>query len=83
MKFKGTKIFNPRKPRCYLTGGAVSKSNNMTRRQLQNDSVLAVLQPGEAVIPVKYYHKGASKPIRLADRVLSELKKQKIRLPGA
>ena len=51
--FNGVKIYNNR-PRNYIKGGYVSKRHNMTMKQLQNDSISAILKPGEIVIPIKY-----------------------------
>ena len=53
-KFKGTPIYNYHHPRNFLNGGYVEPRSNMTRRQKTSDSILAMLQPGEIVIPVKH-----------------------------
>jgi len=53
MIFQGAKIFNNR-PRNFLNGGSVKKTGFMTKKQLNNDSINAVLQVGELVIPKKY-----------------------------
>jgi hypothetical protein len=53
-KFKGVPLFN-KTPRKYdLVGGYVKKHPDMTRQQLNNDSVKAILMPGELVIPFKH-----------------------------
>ena len=53
----------------------------MTAKQLRNDSVAAILQPGELVIPKRYYTKGKA-PINLAERMAKHLKANGIRLPN-
>ena len=75
-KFKGTSIYNHRHPRNFLNGGYVEPRENMTRRQLNKDSVLAILQPNEIVIPVKYN----GKP--LAKRIKKYLINNNIKLPN-
>jgi len=75
-KFKGTPIYNHRHPRNFLNGGYVEPRQNMTRRQLNKDSVLAILQPGEIVLPVKY------KGQQLAKRMKKYLIKNNIKLPN-
>jgi hypothetical protein len=74
MKFKGTPIYNY-KPRHFLKGGFVKSKPNMTKKQLNNDSVLAILQPNEIVIPVK--HKGQP----LANQIKRYLINNNIYLP--
>lgn len=73
--FKDTKIYNPNRPRNYRNGGYVYPKNNMTHKQLNNDSVLAILQPNEVVIPVMY------KDIKLAKHIEEYLKNNNIYLP--
>lgn len=73
--FKGTPVYNPYKPRNYMNGGYVYSSPTMTQSQLNNDSVIAILRPGEVVIPVK--HKGYN----LAHMTRNWLKSQNISLP--
>lgn len=73
--FNDTKIYNPWTPRIMRKGGGVYPKANMSKRQIHNDSVLAVLMPNEIVIPVRY--KG--KP--LASKVEKYLKGQNIYLP--
>jgi hypothetical protein len=73
--FKDTKIYNPWTPRIMKHGGNVYDKPNMSKRQLNNDSVLAILQPNEIVIPVRY--KG--KP--LASKIQKYLMKNNIYLP--
>ena len=75
-KFKGTPIYNHRHPRMFLNGGYVEPRSNLTLRQKKTDSILAMLQPGEVVIPVK--HKG--KP--LAKMIKKYLIKNNIILPN-
>lgn len=70
MLFKGTKIVNKR-PRRLEGGGFVYRAPKMSLRQIRNDSVHAILQPGEIVIPK-----------RLAPRIKGYLRANKIRLPG-
>lgn len=53
MIFHGTPVWNEH-PRHMRRGGRVQRAKGMTRRQLTHDSVLAVLQPGEIVIPKTY-----------------------------
>ena len=68
--FNGVKIYN-NKPRNYIKGGFVSKRHNMTLKQLQNDSVSAILKPGEIVMPTK------------DTKLITNLKKKKsIKLPN-
>lgn len=72
MLFGGVKVFNNKyRTRYYRFGGKVTPHKNMTKEQLENDSVKAILQPNEIVIPVKY-----------ADRVAKILKKEGIKLPN-
>jgi hypothetical protein len=73
--FKGTPVYNPWTPRIMKKGGHVYPKANMSKRQLNNDSVLAILQPNEIVIPVK--HKG----IPLAKKIERYLKNNNIYLP--
>jgi hypothetical protein len=75
-KFKGTPIFNPHHPRNFLNGGYVEPHEKMTRKQLSKDSILAILQPREIVIPVKY--KGRP----LAKQIKKYLIKNNIKLPN-
>jgi hypothetical protein len=75
-KFKGTPIYNHRHPRMFLNGGYVEPRSNMTRRQKTSDSILAMLQPGEVVIPVE--HKG----VKLAREIKKYLIKNNIILPN-
>lgn len=75
-KFKGTPIYNVNHPRVFVNGGYVEPRSNMSRRQRKNDSVLAMLQPGEIVVPVKF--KG--KP--LARMMKKYLIKNNIKLPN-
>lgn len=65
------KLFNKRPIHYEYHGGRVKRVKRMTRKQLSSDSVRAILQPGEIVIPVKY-----------AGRVTRLLKQRKIKLPG-
>lgn len=74
--FKGTPIYNPYRPRIMKDGGYVYPKPNMLNSQLNNDSVLAILQPNEIVIPVK--HKG----IPLAKKIEKYLKSNNIYLPN-
>lgn len=70
--FGNVDIFNNKyRTRLYKFGGKVTAHKNMTKEQLENDSVKAILQPNEIVIPVKY-----------ADRVAKLLKKEGIKLPN-
>ena len=74
--FKGTPVVNPYTPRVMKKGGYVNPTKHMIKKQLNNDSVFTILQPGEIVIPVK--HKG--KP--LADKIIKHLAANKIYLKG-
>ena len=82
MKFKGTKVYNPGKPREMRDGGYVVPSKNMTRNQLSHDSVLAVLAPSELVIPKRYYQRSKRKWVNLAQRVSNDLRAGGFMLPG-
>lgn len=73
--FKGVPVFNKYKPRDLRYGGYVYSSPTMTQKQLDNDSVIAVLRPGELVVPLK--HKGHN----LAHKVQNWLRSQNITLP--
>jgi hypothetical protein len=73
--FKGTPVHNPYNPRNYMKGGYVYSTPTMTQKQLNNDTVIGILKPGEIVIPVQ--HKG----INLARKAEAWLKSQKIILP--
>jgi hypothetical protein len=79
-KVKAIKHFNA-KPRKLYEGGRVTKRRSMTASQLKGDSVRALLQPGELVIPVTHFQKGR-KPVKLADLTVKALKRSGIRLPG-
>lgn len=70
MMFNGVKIYN-NKPRNYIKGGSVSRRPNMTLKQLQNDSISAILKPGEIVIPTQY-----------TKLITKYLKKKHIKLPN-
>lgn len=63
-KFKGTPIYNYRHPRNLLSGGYVEPKANMTNQQKTKDSILAMLQPGEIVIPVKHNGKPLAKMMK-------------------
>ena len=68
--FKNTPLVNPSQPRMLKHGGYVHKTKKTTKIQSANDSILAVLTPGELVIPKKHTRK-----------VMAYLRKRKIRLP--
>lgn len=70
------------KPRLMRSGGRVSHKRGMTAYQKNHDSVRAILQPGEVVIPVKYFQKDKKRHINLADHVVNYLKKRKVHLPN-
>lgn len=76
MKIKGVKVYNPRHPRNYQKGGYIYPTSKMSKTQLNNDSVLGILKPGEIVIPTHY--KG--KP--LANKIAKLLKQNNIYLPN-
>ena len=84
MKFKGVAVHNPHNPRTnvYMKGGVVYPGRNMTAKQLSHDSVMAVLQPGELVIPKRFYQRSKRKWLNLAQRVGNDLRKDGIKLPG-
>lgn len=83
MKFKDTRVYNPGKPRdFYADGGYVVPSKNMTRNQLSHDSVMAVLQPGEIVVPKRYYQRSKKKWVNLAQRVRNDMRAGGFMLPG-
>ena len=65
------KLFNKRAWNYQYSGGKVRRVKRMTKSQLTNDSVRAILTPGEIVIPLKY-----------AKRVQRILKREGIKLPG-
>lgn len=79
---KGGQVPYNLKPHLLKKGGRVSHKRNMNAYQRNNDSVRAILQPGELVIPVKYYQKSKKRSIPLAAQVMSSLKKQGIQLPN-
>lgn len=74
------KHFNA-KPRKLYEGGRVTRRRSMTDSQVKGDSVRALLQPGELVIPVTHYQRGR-KPVKLADLTAKALKRSGIKLPG-
>lgn len=74
------RIFN-KKARYMVGGGTVHSNPMMSKEQRMNDSVKAILQPGELVVPVKHFQKGR-RPINLAERTMKQFKKQGIKLPG-
>jgi hypothetical protein len=69
-RFKGVIPFN-RKYRNYIAGGYAKPSRKMSKAQLQHDSLRAMLQPGEIIIPRKYVR-----------RVARMLHRAHINLPG-
>ena len=75
-----TRVYT-KKPRYMVGGGKVHSNPMMTKEQRSNDSVKAILQPGELVVPVKHFQKG-KRAIRLADMTMREFKKRGIKLPG-
>lgn len=79
---KGGQVPYNIKPHILKRGARISRKRGMTRYQRNNDSVRAILQPGELVIPVKYYQKEKKRKIPLADQVEAMLKKRGIRLPN-
>lgn len=81
MKFKDVKIYNNR-PRQMLDGGYVVPSKHMTRNQLSHDSVMAILQPGEVVVPKRFYQRSKRKWVNLAQRVSNDLRAGGFVLPG-
>lgn len=70
LKFRGVTPFN-RKFRNYVAGGYATPSTKMTKAQLTHDSLRAMLQPGEIIIPLKYTR-----------RVARMLRQAHIKLPG-
>jgi len=60
MRFKGTPIHNPYNPRDLTKGGYIYSTPSMSQKQLQNDSVVGILRPGEIVIPIRYKNRNAS-----------------------
>lgn len=74
------RAFNKR-PRHMVNGGSVISHPLMSKKQRAEDSVRAILQPGELVVPVKHYQKGR-KPVNLADMTVKAFKAQGIKLPG-
>lgn len=78
---KGGKVPYNKKPLCMQSGARVSAKRGMTGYQKRNDSVHALLMPGEIVIP-KYYQKSKKKRIALANQVEKYLKRQQINLPN-
>lgn len=73
--FKGVPIFNS-KPRFYKKGGYIELEPTMTRSQRDNDSIQAILQAGELIIPRKF------NGISLVPKVIKFLKKNNIHLPN-
>ena len=55
----------------FFNGGLVKKHKNMTKKHMINDSIKAILQPNEIVIPVKH-----------AKTVSKLLRQNNIKLPG-
>ena len=54
MYFKGTKIYNNGSPWRYMSGGKIHQMKDMTKRQINNDSVHIIAMPNELIIPVKH-----------------------------
>lgn len=79
---KGGQVPYNVKPHILKRGGRISRKRGMTAYQRNHDSVRAILQPGELVIPVKYYQKEKKRKIPLADQVAEMLKKRGIKLPN-
>jgi hypothetical protein len=79
---KGGKVPYNNKPHILKHGARISKKRNMSNYQKNHDSVRAILQPGELVIPVKYFQKDKKRKIPLAAQVESMLKKRGIKLPN-
>lgn len=79
---QGGKVAFNLKPHLLRGGAKISKKKRMNAYQRSNDSVRAILQPGELVIPVKYYQKEKKRKIPLAAQVEAMLKKRGIKLPN-
>lgn len=79
---KGGEVPYNLKPHNLKQGARITHKRNMTHYQRNNDSVRAILQPGELVIPVKYYQKDKKRKIPLAKQVETMLKKRGIKLPN-
>lgn len=71
MYYKGVKVYNPSSPWKFKNGSFVHIKPDMTQQQLHNDSVLAILQPGEIVISKKYVN----------DKLKNILENNKIHVP--
>ncbi len=74
-RFKGVKVYNRNHLRNLTKGGYVYPKSNMSKAQLNNDSVLTILRPNELVIPVNHHG------IPLAKQIIKHLKSQNIYLP--
>lgn len=79
---KGGQVPYNVKPHLLKNGARITKKRNMSQYQQNNDSVRAILQPGELVIPVKYFQKDKKRKIPLAQQVEAMLKKRGIKLPN-
>lgn len=79
---KGGAVPFNKKPRHMVGGGSVIAHPLMSKKQRAEDSVRAILQPGELVVPVKYYQKGKRKGMNLAEMTMKEFKHRGIKLPG-
>ena len=66
----GGQVYNKR-PLNFVCGGPVNSSKGMSRKQMNGDSVLALLQPGEIVKPRPHVKKA-----------VKWLHASKIKLPG-
>jgi len=81
MYFKGVKVYNPDYPRRYAFGGRVKAYGDMTKKQIENDSINAILMPNELIIPVS--HPKMKKKGALVNEVIKHLDESfNIRLPN-
>lgn len=72
MLFRGVRVYNPSSPWKFRGGSFVHIKPDMTKKQKENDSVLAILQPGEVVISKKYVN----------DKLKKVLEENKINVPN-
>ena len=79
MIFHGVKVYNPKQPWMYAGGGKVHTRSDMSLKQRLNDSVKAIVQPGELIIPV--VHKGLPNGA-LVHNVIGYLRRHGVRLPN-
>jgi hypothetical protein len=80
MYFKGVKVYNAGRPWHYAQGGKIHQRPNMSLDQRLNDSIHAMVMPGELIVPVN--HKKFPKSGQLVNKVIDYLDTLGVKLPN-